>query len=400
MGLLQGPEWTEGASELVQLFKNKGAIVAPQYGKQLQSLTAAENENKLNTKVLVDQQIKRVLHGSTEPYVKANGVTLNFADGSSATAKSAYLTMLPYDLAALDDFGNWGEEAFNDYLPVKGGAVKVVFGWSNISESLGAQLNLTSCDEPGGCQRLILDGPADSWLVRQVWLWDAQTIMVYENAPYEEEYDHPNFVPKYPSNRIAKMARKEGMDAMVKECIEEIRKATGLSKTQLKDPDWARLKMWPWGNIMSWSAKASDGDLDNFVDKLSRPLGDGVPLYYGNSEVARNGANHAWVEGALEQAERALVGLTAELNLTHPPFEKYYPNDYKTRGYNPTNFSKLDEYAPPPPPPSPLSVGITTLVVAIVASLVVGAISVIAFLRFRGRGPLAPPGTATFVEMQ
>eukprot|EP00964_Phaeocystis_antarctica_P054338 scaffold31928_cov62-Phaeocystis_antarctica.AAC.5 len=400
MGLLQGPEWTEGASELVQLFKNKGAIVAPQYGKQLQSLTAAENDNKLNTKVLVDQQIKRVLHGSTEPYGKANGVTLNFADGSSATAKSAYLTMLPYDLAALDDFGNWGEEAFNDYLGAKEGSVKVVFGWSNISESLGAQLNLTSCDEPGGCQRLILDGPADSWLVRQVWLWDANTIMIYETAAYEEEYDHPNFVPKYPSNRIAKMARKEGMDAMVKECIEEIRKATGLSKTQLKDPDWARLKMWPWGNLIPWSAKASDSDLDNFVDKLSRPLGDGVPLYYGNSEVSRNGDHHAWVEGALEQAERALVGLTAELNLTHPPFEKYYPNDYKTRGYNPTNFSKLDEYAPPPPPPPPLSVGITTLVVAIVASLVVGAISVVAFLRFRGRGPLAPPGTATFVEMQ
>ena len=401
MGLLQGPEWTEGASELVQLFKNKGAIVAPQYGKQLQSLTAAENENKLNTKVLVDQQIKRVLHGSTEPYVKANGVTLNFADGSSATAKSAYLTMLPYDLAALDDFGNWGEEAFNDYLPAKGGAVKVVFGWSNISESLGAQLNLTSCDE-GGCQRLILDGPTDSWLVRQVWLWDAQTIMVYEVAPYEEEYDNPNFVPMYPSNRIAKMARKEGMDAMVKECIEEIRIATGLKN--LTDPDWARLKMWPWGNLMDgWNAKASDGDLDNFVDKLTRPLGDGVPVYYGNSEVSRNGNNHAWVEGALEQAERALVGLTAELNLTHPPFEAYNREDaplFKNGGYNPTNFSKLDEYATPPPPPPPLSVGITTLVVVIVASLVVGAISVVAFLRFRGRGPLAPPGTATFVEMQ
>ena len=38
---------------------------------------------------------------------KAEGVVLNFADGSSATAKTAYLTMLPYDLAALDGFGAW-----------------------------------------------------------------------------------------------------------------------------------------------------------------------------------------------------------------------------------------------------------------------------------------------------
>lgn len=403
MGLLQGPEWTEGASELVQLFKNKGTIVAPQYGKQLQSLsaTAGTDHTKLNTQDLVDQQIKKLVLGSNEPpSVKATGVTLNFADGSSATAKSAYLTMLPYDLAALDDFGDWEKEAFDDYLPAKGGAVKVVFGWSNISDSLGAKLNLSSCDEKGGCQRLILDGPADSWLVRQVWLWDAQTIMVYETAPYEPNDVTPNFVPMYPSNRIAKMARKEGMDAMVKECIEEIRIATGLSKYQLKDPDWARLKMWPWGNLMDgWNAKASDDGLDNFVDKLSRPLGDNVPVYYGNSEVSRNGNNHAWVEGALEQAERALVGLTAELGLNDPPFKKYFPNKYGPDypdNYDPANFSALNAYAPPPPPTPPQSVGIATLVAAIAASFVVGAISVVAFLRFRGRGPLSSPG----IEMQ
>ena len=151
--------------------------------------------------------------------------------------------------------------------------------------------------------------------------------------------------------------------------------------------------------------------------------------------------------------EAALAGLTAELNLTAPPFEEYNPKDYKNGGYDPTDYSTLDEYArvviPPTLPPatiaanlamsdtdihahdaydpdaagaadatdavdatdaadsidiaetpSPLSVGITTLVVAIVASFVVGAISVVAFLRFCGRGPLAPPGTATFVEMQ
>jgi hypothetical protein len=182
MGLLQGPEWTQGADELVQLFKNKGANVAPQYGKQLQSVSVVGHAGtEINTKDLVDQQIERLGSSSTAS-VQATGVTLNFADGSSATAKSAYLTMLPYDLAALDDFGDW-EKVYDNYLPDKSGAVKIVFGWTNVSESLGARLNLTSCDE-GKCERLILDGPADSWVTRQVWLWDAQTIMIYEIAPY------------------------------------------------------------------------------------------------------------------------------------------------------------------------------------------------------------------------
>ena len=123
MGLLQGPEWTQGADKLVQLFKNKGANVAPQYGKQLQSVSVVGHAGtEINTKDLVDQQIERLLGSSSTAGVQAAGVTLNFADGSSATAKSAYLTMLPYDLAALDDFG---EKGYDNYLPDKSGAVKI-----------------------------------------------------------------------------------------------------------------------------------------------------------------------------------------------------------------------------------------------------------------------------------
>ena len=106
MGLLQGPEWTKDSSdELLQQFKNRGAIVAPQYGKQLQSVSVAGTNTQIEE--LVEQQIQRLYGSSIESSEKVAGVTLNFADGSSATAKSAYLSMLPYDLAALDDFGDW-----------------------------------------------------------------------------------------------------------------------------------------------------------------------------------------------------------------------------------------------------------------------------------------------------
>ena len=93
---------------------------------------------------------------------------------------------------------------------------------------------------------------------------------------------------------------------------------------------------------------------------------------------------------------RAIVAIllyvsTAELGL----------KDYTK--YSTKNLSMLDEFAPPPPPPS---VGITTLVAAIVvsyvagaisdsaattivASFVGGAVSVLAFQRFLGRGPLS-----------
>ena len=391
MGLLQGPEWTQGADELVQLFKNKGANVAPQYGKQLQSVSVVGHAGtEINTKDLVDQQIQRLGSSSTAS-VQATGVTLNFADGSSATAKSAYLTMLPYDLAALDDFGDWAK-VYDNYLPDKSGAVKIVFGWTNVSESLGARLNLTSCDE-GKCERLILDGPADSWVTRQVWLWDAQTIMVYEIAPYENLTD----AVKFPSNRFVKISREEGMGEVVKKCFDEIRNTTGL--WDLQDPDWARLKSWPSGTLLpGWNATATSSALDDFVDKITRPLGDGVPVYYGNSETARNGDNHGWVEGALEQAERALVNLTVELQLAYPPFKKFVPSEYGPKypnNYDPTDLSWA--YTPSPPPPPPLLVGVSTLVAAIVASFVLGVGIHAIFQRFRRFS--SPGSTATLVEM-
>ena len=110
--------------------------------------------------------------------------------------------------------------------------------------------------------------------MRQVWLWDANTILIYETAPYEDLTGPV----KFPSNRLAKMSREEGMDAMVKECFDEIRTTTNLK--DLKDPDWARLKVWPFATLLpGWNATATATDTNNFVEKISPPLGDRVPLY-------------------------------------------------------------------------------------------------------------------------
>ena len=93
------------------------------------------------------------------------------------------------------------------------------------------------------------------------------------------------------------MAREQGMDTMVKTVMKQIRDAVEIE--DLQDPDWARLKLWPGGSLISWNGGATGDDLDDFVDKISRPLGAAMPVFYGNSEVCRNGSLHGWAEGAL-----------------------------------------------------------------------------------------------------
>ena len=153
-------------------------------------------------------------------------------------------------------------------------------------------------------------------LCAQVWFWNPHTIMIYEVAPYNTSF---------PANNLAEMARTEGMDAMVEKCIQQIRDATGLA--DLKDPDWARLKTWPHASILAgWKSGVNQDTTDGFVDKMSRPLGPGVPLFYGNSEVAKDGNNHGWVEGALELVEQNMPELVRQLGLDD--YEEYDPRDF------------------------------------------------------------------------
>merc|ERR1711935_813069 len=110
---------------------------------------------------------------------------------------------------------------------------------------------------------------------------------------------------KFASNRIEQMSRGEGMDAVVTKCMQQIRQAIQLP--DLADPDWARLKAWPAGSAsLGWSGRVSEKQINEYVDKLQQPLGSNIPLFYGNSEVSKNGNLHGWVEGALEMVEEAL----------------------------------------------------------------------------------------------
>ena len=45
----------------------------------------------------------------------------------------------------------------------------------------------------------------------------------------------------------------------------------------------------------------------------TEPFGDEVRVFYGNSEMAKNGNNHGWAEGAFEMANQSLPEIVDEL---------------------------------------------------------------------------------------
>ena len=150
----------------------------------------------------------------------------------------------------------------------------------------------------------------------QIWLWNPHTIMIYETAPYGVDF---------PANNLAKLAREQGMDAVVKTCFNQIREAVDPDdKLNIEDPDWARLKTWNHGALIpGWKGDVSEDNIDEFVDKVARPFGPGVPLFYGNSEMSKNGDLHGWAEGALEMVEDALPELMRKLGVDD--FTEYDP---------------------------------------------------------------------------
>jgi len=278
--------------------------VAPMYNHQL----IAVDTNCGDSEDLAKQQAGSLKQsGPSNACNKTDDapVTLTFANGAKHTAKMAYLTPLPFDLPQISGFDAWEAELLKYTNPNT--AVKVVLGWSDASQALPARTNLKPCVSEGSpCDRLILDGKLGDQLLRQVWLWDDKTIMVYLTAPA----DFPN---EFPANLIAKKAWSEGMDKTVNAIVEQLRIGTGVA--DLAMPDYARFKHWTSGALLiDWKAD-SDVDGATISSRFSRPLGNAAPVYYGNSEMAANGSNHGWVEGALDMADSALESILPALGL-------------------------------------------------------------------------------------
>jgi len=306
----------EGLQRFLQglLFVNDTIQVAPMFNKQLTSLALESGED---AEVLSAEQIKSINYDEAMPpeVPQPTTLSLGFADGSTIRAKSALLTMLPFDLPQIDGLQPWNETLYELFSPSK--AVKMVLGWENPEEAPQAKLGLTSCVS-GSCERVILDGNAtDDWMVRQLWLWDPKTVMIYNVAPA-----NINDTTKYPASNMANYAQENGMGATVTKIMEQINAATGAN---IPMPTWARFKPWPAGNLDPNWKSAKDTELA--ATYLERPLGGQVPVFYANSEAAPRGEMHGWVQGGWEMVEDNLPDLAKYLGLTKN-LTKYDPKDY------------------------------------------------------------------------
>ena len=171
----------------------------------------------------------------------------------------------------------------------------------------------------GSCERVILDGNStDDWMVRQLWLWDPKTVMIYDVAP-----GNITDTNNYPAKTMMNYAEDLGMDTLIQKVMDQINEATG---ADIPMPTWARIKPWPRGNVNpNWQRGVS---FENAATYLERPLGGEVPVFYANSEAAPRGEMHGWIQGGWEMVEDSLPKLAQYLGLTNE-IQRYEAQNYE-----------------------------------------------------------------------
>ena len=225
-------------------------------------------------------------------FSRNKNLTLTLADGSRLESRAVLLTMLPFDLVNIRGFEAWEHILKKATTPVN--AVKIVIGWNDPAKSPTSILGMSPCTSERGCERLILEGK----FLRQVWLWDEKTVLLYNMGGFRETET---------TSKMMRFARRHGMDAFIDEIMSDFHRTIGVA---LPRPDWARVKEWPDGTILtSWAAKSPP----SVSEYLSMPAGPHIPLFYANSEAAKNDSNHGWVEGAFEMVEDVLPRLIQAL---------------------------------------------------------------------------------------
>ena len=304
------------------LYVNGTVPISPLFGKELVSVEVNGTSPVADARSQVSSiNVDTLMEGSgtassANSINSAGALTLKFSDGSSVKAKNAFLTLLPYDLPRIGGFEPWEETLQNNMSPSM--AVKLVMGWEDAAEAPAARLGLKSCAGDGTCQRVILDGPADeNWLVRQVWMWSNDTVMVYNVA------GDPTKQGPTAANNMITLGTEEGMDVLVKTTMEQINKVANLEKP-IAMPTWARIKPWPAGSITAWN-NATQGK--NIASYIERPLGASIPVFYGNSEAAPNSDEHGWIQGGWNMVEDNLPALAKSMGLKKD-LQRYNPPDY------------------------------------------------------------------------
>ena len=316
----------EGSQKWVQdMMYEQGA--APQVGVAFQKKLTALDWEGGDTAALSAAQASAALSGDVPvDWNRGSGgsggisgsptldspVKLTFADGSVVRAKTAYLTTLPADLEQIGGFEPWAPSNKKAFLNF--GADKMFMSWEGgLPEAIVNATRNTESGAPGQI-RLVLDGdrtadPETSWITRQVWYWDANTILVYGTAVSD---------PTLPANQLQNLIQTKGMTAATTKVVGELSEAffgkgaDGKPASSFPMPTWARVKGWSSGSLSYYNSDIKQSGLV-YASYMSRPLGANAPVFYGSSEASGSGGN-GWIQGSLEFAYHHLPTLTRLLD--------------------------------------------------------------------------------------
>lgn len=317
------------------MYVNSTIPVSPMYGKELVAVEVNGQSPTADAEAQIASiDVNSPMEGFDTPASASestNVLTLKFSDGSSVRARNALLTMLPFDLPRIGGFEPWEKTIEETLSPSM--AVKLVMGWENAEDAPPARLGLKSCAGDGTCQRAILDGPAsEGWLVRQLWMWGPDTVMVYNVA------GDPTQQGDTAATNLIELGTEEGMDALVKTVMEQINSVANLTEP-IAMPTWARIKPWPAGSITGWKNPAEG---ENIATYLERPLGTDTPVFYANSEAAPNTLEHGWIQGGWNMVEDDLPAMAKRLGLKKD-IPRYEPPNYQMPRPTTRPLSALDE---------------------------------------------------------
>lgn len=294
-------EWTEPTSN--RDYSNVG--ISPMFEKKVTAIGLGPG-----TFEEAVQRATRLARRRAAQYAGGNGtaeepvdedtepVRLRFADKSVSSASMAYLGMLPFDAMKIKGMEPWAESLAEVSQPYM--LFKAVIAWDEFS--LARELDMVPCVQVAGgfaasgiCDRIILDGESETNLVRQAWMWDHKKILIYDQGKQGSSADN-----------LINIQKTEGTDVLVDRIVAQLQQAVQDLNITIPRPSWFRSKYWPMGSIAAFRAGTNS---DLYSDLFRRPFGTGAKVWYGNSEMARDGSHHGWAEGALDMAERSLPEL-------------------------------------------------------------------------------------------
>lgn len=287
----------------MDLFNMNGENNAgPIFGKTLVGIDMDGVDLKALAKDQASNSQDATTNDPSETPTEKGALTLRFEDNSVARAKAVYLTVLPTQLVDIEGFQAWVDPLRAATLPF--GATKLFIYWKD-----GMPQEIKDATKSGGI-RLVTDGNRPGQMARQIFFWDENTILVYQTAPTDSSL---------PANVMQEEMQQKGMDEMMYHVMTQLEDAF---RKPLPQPTWARVKAWANGALSYYKTACGTSNCKetvSFTSKLQRPMGQSVPVFYGNSEMSGNGGSPptqgtGWIMGSFQQVQLHLDAILKHIS--------------------------------------------------------------------------------------